>query len=86
MLDRARVEGGWGEVKSAVPGGVQVGVAPNTTLIQSMLFVALAAGPGHVEVEHQEFRLLGSVTRADRAYEFGRGRLDAPDYASGAAR
>lgn len=50
-----------------------------------MLFVALPARAGHVEVEHEEFRLLGAVAGADRANEFGGGGADTPHYAAGTA-
>lgn len=43
-----------------------------------MLFVALATGAGHVEVEHQQLGLLGAVAGPDGAYELGGGGPDAP--------
>lgn len=51
-----------------------------------MLFVALAAGAGHVEVEHEQLGLLGAVARAHGADELGGGGPDAPHHAARPAR
>lgn len=61
------VEAHAGHLASALPGRVEVGVAAQEAPVESMLFVALAARAGHVEVEHEELGLLGAVAGPDRA-------------------
>lgn len=69
-----------------MPRRVEVDVAAQQAPVESMLIIALAARPGHVEVEHQQLGLLGAVAAADGADQLGGGGPDAPHHAARAAR